>query len=62
MGCSDLCILMRLLIVGAEVVHVYVSPFCILCDQCLAAIYALSDLGLEVSCRIFLWFESGWFV
>ena len=34
-------------------VHVYVSPFRILWDQCLAAIYTLSDFGLEALGRIF---------
>ena len=33
--------------------HVYASSFCISWDHCLAAIYALSDLGLEDSGRIF---------
>ena len=40
MGCSGLFILMRPLIVGAEG---------------FVAIYALSDLGLEVSSRIFFY-------
>ena len=34
-------------------VHVYVSPSCILWDQSLAVVYAISNLNLKVFCGVF---------